>query len=381
MDEGTNLALSGGGFRATLFHVGALWRLNELGVLIALRRVASVSGGSIAAAYLGLVWSKLEFDGGVATAFQEQFVDPLRRFCAKTVDLWAIAKVLPAPWRWTRSGNALEGAYRTGLFGRATLQDLPHEPRFLILSTNLVTGATFRFSRETAGDYLTGVIRSPSFLLSEAVAASSAFPPVLSPFALRVDPTAFEEPTETELPWPASKTLYLSDAGVIDNLGLEPLATKPGSLLVSDAGAPAGFDRQMPAHWIALSKRTVDIAIYQALPARKRALINNFANGKAGTYWAIRSEISDYGLADCLDCPASVTNRLAKVRTRLNSFSEPEQCQLINWGYAVCDAAMRRHVLVEGGTPPPKWPYAEYALDRLPTHAQDVNLSESSGAG
>src|SRR5437867_10449977 len=47
---GIGLALSGGGFRATLFHCGALWRLNELGYLQKLARVSSVSGGSIAVA-------------------------------------------------------------------------------------------------------------------------------------------------------------------------------------------------------------------------------------------------------------------------------------------------------------------------------------------
>ena len=43
------LCLSGGGYRAMLFHVGALWRLNELGLLPRLDRVSSVSGGSITA--------------------------------------------------------------------------------------------------------------------------------------------------------------------------------------------------------------------------------------------------------------------------------------------------------------------------------------------
>jgi NTE family protein len=49
-DSGIALCLSGGGYRAILFHVGALWRLNELGYLPKLDRVSSVSGGSITAA-------------------------------------------------------------------------------------------------------------------------------------------------------------------------------------------------------------------------------------------------------------------------------------------------------------------------------------------
>ena len=42
--------------------------------------------------------------------------------------------------------------------------------------------------------------------------------------------------------------------------------------------------------------------------------------------------------------PAKV-DALAWIRTRLNSFSEAEQSQLINWGYILCDASMRRFVL------------------------------------
>src|ERR1041385_3830739 len=49
---GTALCLSGGGFRATLFHLGALRRLNETGVLARLDTITSVSGGSIMAAAL-----------------------------------------------------------------------------------------------------------------------------------------------------------------------------------------------------------------------------------------------------------------------------------------------------------------------------------------
>jgi NTE family protein len=54
LQPGVALALSGGGFRATLFHCGALWRLNELAYLPKVVRVSSVSGGSIAAGLLAV---------------------------------------------------------------------------------------------------------------------------------------------------------------------------------------------------------------------------------------------------------------------------------------------------------------------------------------
>jgi len=47
LEDGIGLCLSGGGYRAMLFHVGALYRLNEFGLLPRIARIASVSGGSI----------------------------------------------------------------------------------------------------------------------------------------------------------------------------------------------------------------------------------------------------------------------------------------------------------------------------------------------
>src|SRR5438876_3274273 len=84
------LCLSGGGYRAMLFHVGALWRLNEAGFLPRLDRISSVSGGSITAGALGLAWPRLGFDGGVARHFDAQVVRPIRRLADRTIDVGAI---------------------------------------------------------------------------------------------------------------------------------------------------------------------------------------------------------------------------------------------------------------------------------------------------
>jgi NTE family protein len=72
LEDGIGLCLSGGGFRAMLFHLGAFTRLNELGLLRRLDRVASVSGGWIAAGALAVAWNDLNFDdAGVATNLPE----------------------------------------------------------------------------------------------------------------------------------------------------------------------------------------------------------------------------------------------------------------------------------------------------------------------
>ena len=93
------LALSGGGYRAALFHLGSLWRLNELGWLKRLAEVTSVSGGSITAAYLGLCWNQLKFeDNGVAGNFIEEIVLPIRALCSKTIDVDSVLVGLIDPF-------------------------------------------------------------------------------------------------------------------------------------------------------------------------------------------------------------------------------------------------------------------------------------------
>src|SRR5215217_1973444 len=81
--QGLALCLSGGGYRAMLFHLGVLWRLNEAGILLRLDRVSSVSGGSIIAGVLALNWAQLEFEEqGRANAFESRIVDQIRKFAS-----------------------------------------------------------------------------------------------------------------------------------------------------------------------------------------------------------------------------------------------------------------------------------------------------------
>lgn len=70
------LWLAGGGYRAALFHLGALTRLNELGLLAKLGTVGAVSGGSIVAALLAtrVPWPLQ----GAYRDWPEQVAEPMR---------------------------------------------------------------------------------------------------------------------------------------------------------------------------------------------------------------------------------------------------------------------------------------------------------------
>ena len=70
----------------------------------------------------------------------------------------------------------------------------------------------------------------------------------------------------------------------------------------------------------------------------------------------MRTNIADYGLADTLSCPFDKTMVLAQTKTRLRRLDTDTQERLINWGYAVCDAAMRRRV-EPAARPPATFPF------------------------
>jgi NTE family protein len=362
--KGIGLAMSGGGFRATLFHCGSLWRLNELGFLPQLDRISAVSGGSITAGMLSVAWPKLTFTNGVATNLYDEVIGKLCAFCSLNIDAPAIAEGTFLPWRTI--SDSVQEEYEKHLYGNISLQGLVDKPRFIFNSTNFSTGVDFRFSKPYAGDYRIGLIDKPDFSLALAVTASSAFPPFLSPVVIELDPKLFTKVDGADLfdHLPYRKKLVLTDGGAYDNLGMEPVWKRLETVLVSDAGAPFGFDPDPGSSWHRQSLRAFDIATSQARGLRKRRLIEMYQNkNRKGTYWGITTDIKNYALGDSLPANRDNTEPLARIRTRLNSFNEAEQCSLINWGYAVCDAAMRKHVLASAA-PQPNWPYPKYSLDR-----------------
>ena len=368
-EEGVGLALSGGGYRATLFHIGTLWRLNELGYLPKLKRICSVSGGSITAGVLGLRWKRLNFnEQGVADNFVDEIVQPLQKFCSKTIDVSAIL----GGWLsiFSRPSDKLTKRYDEDLFHGATLQDLPADsegPRFIIYATNLQTSASVRFSKPYLGDYHLGTLPNPKIPLATAVAASSAFPPVLTPVLLKTNAKDWQEREGADLYHKKAfrKEMILSDGGVYDNMGLEAIWDRYETVLVSDAGAP--FDTDSKPFWIKNSQvkkvlRVLDISVEQNRSLRKRWLIQDYINQvRKGSYWGIDTNIDNYELDDLMVKSNAVTTSLSQVRTRLNAFSDEEQGRLINWGYALADSAMRRYVIADEigqGT----WPMPKYTL-------------------
>src|SRR5690606_21088261 len=110
-------------------------------------------------------------------------------------------------------------------------------------------------------------------------------------------------------------------------------------------GGQMQAEEEPKSDWARHSCRVLDLIDNQVRALRKRQLIGSLKTGvRNGAYWGIRTDIRDYGLADALPCPLESTTALAKTPTRLKRMPGLLQERLINWGYAVCDAALRKHV-------------------------------------
>jgi NTE family protein len=353
---GRALCLSGGGYRAMLFHLGVLWRLNELGWLPTLDRVSSVSAGSITSAVLGRAWERLDFGpGGVAARFGEAVVTPIRAMAATPVDVRAVVRGLLQPG--TSVGDRVVAAYDSRLFGGVSLQDLPDRPRFVLNATNVSSGALVRFSKPYLADWRVGRILRPTTPLAVAVACSSAFPPFLSPYRLDLLGQTWQTDVGNDLTDAAHRdALLLSDGGVYDNLGIETAWKSHRTVLVSDAGASLAPQTAAARDWPRHLVRTLKVVDAQVRTLRKRQVVGALETGeRAGAYFGIRSDISDYPVADRLPVPHPRALELAGLPTRLASLPRGTQDGLINWGYAVCDAGMRAYVTRDA--PPGTFPY------------------------
>ena len=314
LSGGIALCLSGGGFRALLFHLGALRRLTELGILAKVDTVSSTSGGSLLAARLATLISasgemRASFSPG---AWRELVETPLLALASEDLEAGAGTRRL-LPWNWFRPGAAAEALARR-LETELTplrLRDLPASPRFVFCAIDRVWGVPWLYERDRVGDRQAGWAPAPDDAsLAQAVAASACFP-------------------------------HSIDGAGQSHSGLEPVWTTHATVLVSEAGAlPGPLERRRRSSRRAAEAAAVDA---EGEGLRKRRLVSGFATGTiCGTFWSISSAPSSYGM------PFGYSKELARdvlraMRTGFGPVSDTESAVLRNHGYLTADAAVRRH--------------------------------------
>jgi NTE family protein len=162
---------------------------------------------------------------------------------------------------------------------------------------------------------------------------------------MRLDAAGFVPETGLDLQRPPfTRKVMLTDGGVYDNLGLETVWKRYQTVLVSDGGGKMKAEEEPRSDWARHAYRVLEVVDNQVRALRKRQVIDSLSTkSRTGAYWGIRTNIADYGVGSALPCPFDRTTELAEVPTRLKRLDDQLQERLINWGYAVCDAALRRH--------------------------------------
>lgn len=219
------VALSGGGFRATLSGLGVLRLLADAGLLGSVRHCSSVSGGSIANGLFACAFDDLAAAGFTREAFDRLVLAPFVRDVSTTslegdvkCQLWR------AIGRTTRTDLLVEALDRRWFHGRR-LADLPAGCRFVFNAANTVTSVRFGFERDAVGDYVMGEVQTSGtgLRVAQAVGASAAVPGILAPLEL----------PGLGLPCGQGRMVRLVDGGVYDNSAMEAVDDLTGSLLVA----------------------------------------------------------------------------------------------------------------------------------------------------
>lgn len=224
---GIAVALSGGGFRATVYEMGILLYLASADELKHVTGVVSVSGGSILAAHLALRWKAASTDtAGFVEVCAELLKFTQMNIRDRAIEKWIWSRVLLFTWFWPGWGRTyfLEQEYRRH-FGEATLEELPSgadAPKFAFVATDTKRGQRVALTpsgilRFAVDGRVTGdPIFAKATHLALAVAASSCFPPVFHRLKLNYNSLGvlYDE---------FDGKLLLRDGGVAGNLGVEVL--------------------------------------------------------------------------------------------------------------------------------------------------------------
>lgn len=349
------ICLSGGGFRAALYHMGALRRLNELGVLSQVTTISSVSGGSILNGLLASFAEDWPESGKAFEDWDRRVTQPMRAFTSQDIRTPALLRPMLKGKFWFGDGpvDALATAYRS-LCDRS-LSDLPDRPRFIFCATDVNFGDCWTFdsggslnSGGCAGDYQAGYaspLDGPKLNLNvaHAMAGSSCFPPVFNPLHLgipaqRLIKGKYKKKDRDKL----AANIGLSDGGVYDNFGLEPVWKDHRCLLVSDGGGVFRAQPDTGLFW--RLTRYAGIQGNQVSNLHKRWLISSYIKGVLdGAYWGIGSSADHYDFRGHFYSEGLVDDVISAVRTDLDTFSDPEQKVLENHGYIMAEAAIQQH--------------------------------------
>lgn len=360
------LALSGGGVRAAVFHLGVFRRLADQGLLEDVGVLSTVSGGSLVTA---LIFSHADMRWPTSEKFRSTVLPQLRDLIT-TSDLFTFRAIGLAGVGKYHVKLVLERARvladmlgaRWGVRGK--LKDLPDSPTWWINTTCIETGKNWRFSKREMGDWVFGRHYDPPVSIAEAAAASAAVPYVIGALGMTV-PTAgwyktnpaTRQPVEQKQP-PYAK-VHLWDGGAYENLGLEPIFKQDQPLIgcdfaiCSDASGPLAPPsspvlRLLRGHLG--SPRLFDIASDQIRALRSRMFVRALDRGDIkGALIRMGNSVRDIDLKAGRERAATNYDRYQADQEAIHALRHPTDLaalapdvfdRIARHGYEVADATL-----------------------------------------
>lgn len=359
------LALSGGGVRAMVFHLGMLAKLSETPLWNHLAHISTVSGGSLC---IALVFAKAGKKWPTSDEYLNVCLPQIRQILT-TFDLQQAYTwhTFTHPWLLTNGRAHIIAKLIEKYWGvTGNVADMPREPRWTINATCYETGKNWRFAAKRMGDYAANYVIEPKFPLADAVAASAAFPGLIGPLVIRTGDYKWYKYDETNNPIPAepiAKSLVLWDGGVYDNLGLEALY-KAGKgfrdgidfCLVSDASGIFSTEERgdSESSWLMkiwrAGNRLIAIPMDQVRGLRARDTFAFFKKNDCGGYLRLgecaQTVFKNNGCAslDNAQLAGSLSSEhvqaAAAFRTCLSIFTPEDYGLLFRHGYETCEAVL-----------------------------------------
>ena len=386
------LALSGGGFRASLFHLGVIRRLEELGIMKRVHTISAVSGGSIIAAYYVIEMEKrlrrrrdavkdpqqldkvrLQIFKEIADCFFKALDHNLRSRALAFGPFYHPILWIKSLWPTLSRSDIMQKEYDRWFYHDETLDQMPSVtlpsdnipgevetdslvltgPTVVLNATSLLTGERKGFQREpVSGLNELGRVNRNVLKLSNVVGASSGVPGIFPPTTILGD--------------------KLVDGGVSGNQGIDALVnldrvlnrlldrdecpaagSDKGSaadcddfdvLLVSDASGQMEMKHRLGIRTFKVMLRTVSVFQFQL--RRKTLKILRLWKGRADSgreFAFVHLFLNLKDRPQTPRVPSEYIPALGGIRTDLDQFSFIEREALMYHGYTLMDAQIQEH--------------------------------------
>lgn len=307
------IALSGGGIRAAVFHLGLFKWLAEKNLLEEVKRVSTVSGASLC---VGMIYSHNNLKWPTSKEFLSTVLPTVENILL-TYDLQcsALLKLIVSPMHWNEKVNVIAKTLEHKWGVKGNLSQLTGDVMWYINCTTYETGKRFRFCKDNMGDYILGYVEKPDILLSDVMAASAGFPIFIGPYSLRTQDYQWMPSKFAGDNWkPPSKVIHLWDGGVYDNLGLGSifdaknggtLKNNLSSIIVSNASASISLYNRRTGVSPRNLKRLLDISMDQVTALHSRMVMDYIIRAERDEYRGLYIKIGNSAEKIALDSKCS----------------------------------------------------------------------------